>query len=390
VTGEPALVRDSRTWLVYAQLGTWGWFLYGFGPALTLLRDERGFSRTVAGLHGTALATGTLVAALVVAPLAIRFGRARMVWVGLALMCLGILVLCSLPMLPATLAGAMLCSLGGSFVVTCTATALSAAHGESGPAAITEANAVAAGVGAVAPLAVGIAAALGSWRVALLLLLPVVAVLAVLARSTPPLPDRAPPLPAGRQGRLPGRYWVSWLVVTGGVGVEFCLSLWAADLLHQRTELSRAAAAASVTALVAGMFAGRVAGGRLALRYPVDRLLFGALALNAVGFALFWGSTVGALAVAGLLACGLGVSVYWPLGLSRAIAASGGRPDQASARVGIGVAVASGGGPFVLGALADAAGIHVAMLVVPALLVVAAAAVRLSPMRGAQPDQLVA
>ena len=50
------LQRDRRTWLTYGQLGVYGWFLYGFGPALTLLRDEQGFTRTVAGLHGTALA----------------------------------------------------------------------------------------------------------------------------------------------------------------------------------------------------------------------------------------------------------------------------------------------------------------------------------------------
>ena len=80
--------------------------------------------------------------------------------------------------------------------------------------------------------------------------------------------------------------------------------------------------------------------------------------MNAVGFAVFWASTSAPLAVAGLLVCGLGVSLYFPLGLSRAIAVSDGRPDQATARVGVGAALASGVGPFVLGALADAAGIH--------------------------------
>jgi fucose permease len=150
-------------------------------------------------------------------------------------------------------------------------------------------------------------------------------------------------------------------------------------MLHQRTDLSRAAASASVTALVAGMFLGRAAGGWLALRHPVDRLLYGALALNAVGFAVFWGSTSGPVAVTGLLLCGLGVALYFPLGLARSIAASDGRPDHASARVGIGAALASGVGPFALGALADAYGIHTAMLIVPALLVVAALGIRLGP-----------
>ena len=161
------LERDRRTWLTYGQLGVYGWFLYGFGPALTLLRDEQGFTRTVAGLHGTALAVGALLSALTVAALVSRFGRVTMIWTGLVIVCLGILLFTSLTALPATLGGAFLCSFGGSYIVTCTATVLAALHGPSGPAAITEANAVAAGVGAVSPLAVGLAFALGSWRPAL-------------------------------------------------------------------------------------------------------------------------------------------------------------------------------------------------------------------------------
>jgi fucose permease len=226
---------------------------------------------------------------------------------------------------------------------------------------------------------VGVAVVLGSWRSALLVLIPVIALLAVVGRGTPSLRDRGVRATGVPPGRLSRRYWVSWVVVTAGIAVEFCLALWSADMLHQRTDLSRAAASASVTALVGGMFLGRVAGGWLALRHPVDRLLYAALALNAVGFAVFWGSTSGPVAVTGLLACGLGVALYFPLGLARSIAASDGRPDHASARVGVGAALASGAGPFGLGALADVVGIHTAMLVVPALLVVAALGIRFGP-----------
>jgi predicted MFS family arabinose efflux permease len=377
------LDRDRRTWLTYGQLGVYGWFLYGFGPSLTLLRDEQGFSRTVAGLHGTALAVGALVSALTVAALVGLVGRVTMIWAGLAVLCVGILLLTSLTALPATLGGAFLCSFGGSYIVTCTSTVLAAIHGPSGPAAITEANAVAAGVGAVSPLAVGVAVALGSWRPALLVLLPVVVVLAVLSRSVPVPADRGPRRGDAAGPRLSRHYWVTWVVVTAGIGVEFCLTLWAADMLAQRTTLTAAEASAAVTALVAGMCVGRVVGGRLALRLPVDRLLYGALVLNAAGFALFWSSPHPVLAVLGLLGCGLGVALYFPLGLSRAIAASDGQPDRASARVGIGAAVASGAGPFGLGALADATTIHTAMLVVPGLLVVAAIGIRLAPARTA-------
>jgi fucose permease len=375
-------VRDSRTVLTYAQLGIYGYFLYGFGPALTLLRHEQDFSRTVAGLHGTALACGALLSALCVAPLAIRFGRTAMIWFGLVVLCAGVATFTSFTAVPVTLLAAVLCSFGGSFVVTCSSTVLSAVHLGGGAAAITEANAVAASVGAVAPLVVGAADGIGAgWRPAVLLVVPAVGVLALLGRRAARVPRPTAPARTGRAGRLSGHYWVSWVVVTAGIGVEFCLSLWAADLLHERTTLSRAAAAASVTALVAGMAVGRLFGGSLALRVPVDRLMYAAIGVNAVGFALFWSATDSVLAVTGLLVSGLGVALYFPLGLSRVIAASDGRPDQATARVGIGAALASGGGPFALGALADAAGIRVAMLIVPVLLLVAAAGLRLAPYR---------
>ncbi|MDT5106584.1 MAG: hypothetical protein QOI25_4097, partial [Mycobacterium sp.] len=53
----------------------------------------------------------------------------------------------------------------------------------------------------------------------------------------------------------------------------------------------------------------------------------------------------------------------------------------ASARVGLGAALASGGGPFVLGALADQVGIHGAFLVVPVLLLIAALGIRIGAPR---------
>jgi fucose permease len=83
------------------------------------------------------------------------------------------------------------------------------------------------------------------------------------------------------------------------------------------------------------------------------------------------------VALPALVACGVGIALFYPLGVARAIDASEGRPDHASARVGIGASLAAGLGPFLLGALADLAGLHLALLVMPALLVVAAVGLRL-------------
>jgi predicted MFS family arabinose efflux permease len=373
------LDRDRLTWLTYLQLGCYGYFLYGFGPTLSLLRDEQDVSRSVAGLHGTSLALGSLLSALVVAPLVVRFGRTAVMWAGLAGLCAGIAVYTSTTVLAATLLGVFVGAFGGSFVVVSSAPVLSDHHGESGPSAISEANAVAAGVGTVAPVVVGACVGLGlGWRPALLLLLPVVLMLALVGRDV-----RAPRPPertggAERSGRLPRGYWVSWGVVTAGIAVEFCLVLWTAEVLRERAGLAPGPAAAGVTALVAGMAAGRVAGGRLALRWPVDTLLYGAIATTAAGFVALWLTARAAVALPALLVCGLGIALFYPLGIARAIDASEGRPDQASARAGLGAALASGAGPFALGALADVVGLHAALLVVPGLLVVAAVGIRAS------------
>lgn len=370
------LERDRLTWLTYLQLGAYGYFLYGFGPALSLLRDEQGTSRSVAGLHGTALAVGSLVSALVTARLVSRYGRTAVVWAGLLTLAAGISLFTATTALPATLAGALVGSFGGSFVVVLCAPVLIDRHGETGPSAVAEANALAAGVGTLAPLAIGAAVGLGlGWRPGVLVLLPVIAVLGIVGRGV-----RAPRPAAqqvGRQGRLPRHYWIRWVVVTAGIAIEFCLVLWTADVLRERMGLSPGLAAAGVTGIVAGMSAGRLAGGRLALRYPLDALLYAAIGLTSVSFAVFWLTTDAWLAIPALAACGVGIAMFYPLGIARAIDASDGRPDHASARVGIGAALAAGGGPFALGALADLLGLHLALLVVPALLCVAAVGLRL-------------
>jgi MFS family permease len=120
------------------------------------------------------------------------------------------------------------------------------------------------------------------------------------------------------------------------------------------------------------MVAGRLGGAHLARVVSVDALLLASLAVNAAGFALLWLSVTPALALVGIVTCGFGMALQFPLSLTRAVTASLGRPDQAMARISIGEGLATGLGPLSLSLLADAVGIHLAFLLVPALLTVAA------------------
>lgn len=370
------LRRDALTWLTYLLVGCYGYVIYGFGPSVPLLREEQGTSRAVSALHSTALAAGTLIAGAVFAAYVARRGRGASMWTGLGLTCVGVAVytgVVATPPLPVTLAGAALIGLGGSFVINGHAAVLMDHHGAAGPAAISEANATSAGLGIIAPLLLGAGVAAGiGWQPGLLVALGLAAAVA-LALGRVRVPDHreaAPPPP----GRLPGRYWLAWLVLVCCIGVEFALTVWSSEILVERTGVSRGVGTAAVTAILVGFFAGRLAGGRLALRRDPERLLLAAIGTAAAGFAVFWLAGTAWLAMAGLVVAGLGMALHFPLGIARALAASGGRPDLAAARASWSAGVAAGGAPFLLGALADRTGTHRAALIVPVLLAAAAAA----------------
>lgn len=361
--------RDSITRLTYAQLCVFGYFLYAFNPSVSLLREDQDISRGVSALHGTAYAAGGVVVGLLAPRLLRRIGRAAALKVGLIGMVVGILLFTCTTALPVTLFGALVGGAAGALMQNCTATVLSDHHGAGGPTAIAEANAVAAGVGVLAPLVVGAAAATAlGWRVGLLLTVPFALVMLYRSRNEvlPAGDDSSREDEPGR--RLPMAYWPAWGVTILCVAVEFSMTIWASDLLKQRAGASDGVAAAAVTAVVLGLSLGRTFGSRLTLKYSVETLLFGTFVVAAAGFAVFWISTVLWISVLGLFIVGTGLALQYPLGLARAIAASGGMPDAAAARASLGVGLSTGVAPFLLGSFADAFGTHRAYLLVPCLL----------------------
>ena len=516
--------------LLYAQLAVWGFFLYGFGPVVPLLRDEQGVSATLAGLHGTGLAAGIVIAGALFAPATRRLGRGGTIWTGLAGVAAMTALLWVARPLPLTLAVAVVVSVFGSFVVNGVNAALSDHHGDAAPAALSEANAAAAFTGVVAPLVIGASVSAGlGWRPALSLVVALIAgvvALAVLLRARVPsaplvgqrpaaargssggaaspvrggvvrssseaaapssavgdtsgVESRAAGLPSavspdsasdgpssaapassspqttpvlspaagdagdvgspasslsgslppawslpgssspgslppaslsplasppqsrlglaarlrrlavvsrvagGSQtevsggagataGRLPKAYWIALILLSATASIEVCFSLWAVDVLRDHAGMASGPAAASFAAVLAGMLAGRLAAGRVALRVPPTVLLFVAFALTMLGFAVFWLSSAGWLAVAGLFVVGLGIAVQYPLVISLALAAARGQTDRASGLTSYPVAFGFGVSPVILGALADTAGPHLAFLVMPPFIAAAAA-----------------
>jgi MFS family permease len=375
----PRLVRDRLTWLTYVQLAVWCYFLYGFGPVVPLLRDEQHTTRTVASLHGTAFAVGAIVGAATIPGLVRRLGRGRLIWYGLTGVSLAAAGLWVSHSLALTLTFATIGSYFGGCVVNAAVATLADHHGAAGSASITEANAAAAASGLLAPLVVGGAVSAGfGWRagLAVVMLLTALLGLAAMALGIPaPVPRRDVAAEGQRRRPMPRAFRLAFASLFATCSVEVCLNLWAADLLRIRTHVSPGLATAALSAILAGMFVGRLAGGRLVLRRRPTRVLLGALVLSAAGFTVFWLATAPWLGIVGLALCGLGNATHYPLGIALAVASSAGQADLAAARAAYAIGLAFGLAPFLLGGLADGVGPHLAFLVLPGFLAASAVAV---------------
>jgi fucose permease len=292
-------------------------------------------------------------------------------FVAFAIVTVGLTCLVATPGAALTVPSTLLTGVGGALGLNAVNPVLSDHHGDLGPGAIGEANAVASTAGVVAPLGVGPAVALGlTWRGATLFTLPLLVVASVLLVRTPAVPAFAPRVAHGEEasGPPPRAFWFAWGLLIACVGTEFCCTFWAADQLRSHVGLGAGAASASVSALLLGMAAGRYSSVPLTARWSVDRLLIVAIAFALGGWAVMWTATTVVVALLGLVLLGLGLALQFPLSLVRTMAESGGRPDTANALASLGIGLASGIAPFALGALADQVGSHNGFLLVPALL----------------------
>ena len=377
-----APVRDRPTWIAYVQLSSYAWFLYAFGATQALLRDEQGTSRSVAALHGTSLALGGLVAALLASRVIDRWGRGRVMRLTAIGTAGGILVY-TVPggTLPVTLAGAMIATFFGTFLLIAVNAFLLDHHGAAGPSSLTEANAMGSLAGLLGPLAIGLGAAtvLG-WRVGMWVVVVALVLVEVWrGRDIAVFGTRREAEEEDPTGRLPRRVLWSLAAIVCFLGAEFSLTFWGADLLRVRCDFGPAAAAAALGSVTGGMLVGRLLGARLAERIPTETLLKGSVVCALAAFVIAWSFTAWPLVLLGLFLTGASISVQWPLGVARVVRHSGGLTNRAAAYASVAAAVAGGIAPFALGVLSDAAGIHLAFLLVPLFLVLALAILVIKP-----------
>lgn len=355
-------LRDRETLFAYASLGLLGWFVYGFGASLTLLRDDQGLTRVAASILSTALAVGGITGSISAARFVERWGRGPLLRTGALLLATGTAIYISGGPLWWTALGPFLGSLGASWSAVGASAFLEAHQGAAADAAITEGNVTASVASLLATFAVGVAATtvLG-WRAGMAILVVIAIVLEILrGRRLAPFDVGSTAERVAPKSRLPGLMWWAIATLILLTSVELTLLQWGADLLREQGGLGAAAASASISAIVTGMIIGRLVGSRIVERVSGERVFAGAIILAAAGFTFTLLVSGPVLMIVGFLITGAGIGMHFPLGISRAMRASAGQPDRAAGWTSAGIGVVSGIAPFALAALADSWGIRAA------------------------------
>lgn len=360
--------RDTPTWLSYAMLGCFTFWLYAFGPAVTLLRDELDFSYTVLGLYEVFWSGGAALAGAVFAWAGRRLARKVLLWGSALATAIGAGLFSLASGVPATLLSAGAFGAGGTMLLAVVQAVLSDRHGSRRDQALTEAN-VGAGASAVfAPMILGALAATAlTWRAAFAL--PAVVLLVLYLRyRRQPLPARAEDHADGRAGGLSLACWLLVVLTAISSAIEFCLVYFGPQvLIHDGW--TAAAASTAMSSNLAGILAGRLLGAGLTRRpgHSVT-LLYASLALTMASVVLFWLVAQPIVAVVALFLTGVGIANLYPLALSLALEAADGQEDRANARSQLVLGVLAAAFPFLLGSLADHFGLTTGFALEPVLI----------------------
>ncbi|NND85228.1 MAG: MFS transporter [Acidimicrobiia bacterium] len=360
--------RDRLTVLLYACIVAFGLAIAALGPAVPPLRADLGISRTVAGLHFTALASGSVAVGLIGSRLVAWLGRKRVLQSGLVGLMVGPMGLVLGQSAVVTVLAAFAYGFAANLVFLVVNGVLSDHHGEGRATALAEANAVAATAFMLPGLLIGGLVATGlTWRLAFAA--PIVVALALLR----PVSNRSYPgasLEATEEG---GRYLPGFAATVSALGmsvaIEWSMASWAAE------QLVEVGTPVAVAAVGAAIFYGTVAVGRamvvpLTRRFDEGRLLIVSLVVTAAGATAFWLGESTIWVMSGVVLGGLGVSYQFPLLASVMFAKAPGRTNAASARISLVGGSAVLLAPLTLGVWADARGLGEALSGILVLVVV--------------------
>jgi MFS family permease len=372
--GAPGLRRDAATWYAYLLLAYFTYVTSIQGNIIPYLKAELNLSYTEVSLHPSALALGFVVAGVLGDSVVARFGRSRVMVAGAYGSAAGMLLLSLAPAAWASIGACLVTGGFGAFIPATVSAILSDLHGPRRGIAYAEANALCYVFAIMAPLIIGVAAAVGvNWRVGLFAAA-LAAVLIVRVYRGVRLPEQPRHVATDAAVPLPPAFWAYWSMLGFGVALEFSALLWAPAYFGKVVGLSPAAAAIAAGVFFAAMLVSRTVLVRLVAMFSGRRVFVAAAAVVVVGFLAYWGgASVAPLAIVGLFVIGLGTGPFYALGTDFCMRAAGAASARGSARIVIAPGIAILLNPPLLGAIADRAGLHTAQVMLPVFVLAALA-----------------
>lgn len=367
--------RDTATWVSFAALFAFGVLNALLGPALPYLRQVEHISYVTGALHQAAFAIGGTTAGILASRL--EMPRRRAIVVGLVGAAAAGVLLGYGHVLPLTLVAALLVSAFGTTALIRMWALLSDLHHQQRAVAMTEGEISVSLAGILTPAVVSVCAATWvGWQFSFVIVF-VVVVVAAAAVGMTQLPRPRPPQ-AARAADETGHHSPRRTLTTifAVVGLEFTLSFWAASYLHDDVGVAQDTAVAMVSALYAANLVGRLVASRLARRLSTALVLRLSLATALAGLPMLLLAGNVVVAGIGLFVTGMGIGGTFPLASALHVAASHRTADAALGQILTLAGLGQIACPLIAGALAQVSDLRVSLLVLPALVLLAAATVR--------------
>lgn len=362
--------RDFPTRVAYAQLAAFGWFIFGMGPSMQFLREDLGLTRTVLSLHNIVGSIGSIGAGLFTAAIIRRVGRGQLSrWASISLI-VGIALYLG-PSIIFTLPGAFLCGFAGITILQCTSAFLNGHQGAAAPASISEVNALAAGVGLMSPFVIGAFVKIDlGWRSGIAIGAFALIVVELwrgrdVSAWGAPRSNEEHDEKHDAPGKMPSSFWWACFALAFTTACESSVLTWGPELLHTQAGFTPATSTQSLGLVVGAMGIGRWYGSFLMSKFDVEKIYRVSLTGALLTFFVVWSSHNQALTLVALFVFGSMISVHFPLGITRLMRASHGRPDRGTANSSIVSGIAAGFAPFLVAAVGDATTITAAFLLVP-------------------------
>lgn len=372
---DDRVFRDRQTYFLFAAFAVNGYASNGMAAILDPLRHELGVSPTFISLYPTTFAVALILVGLFAGWVVPRFGHRVTMTASIVLTLIGAIGLAT-PWVATTLLAVGLLGIGGGLRSNVVPVAFTARYGRRANAVFSEATGWASAAAVVAPFAVAAAIALaGAWRLGYVgpLLLGCLALLAWTLRlrlAEPGTVQRVASAEGKEMG--PGRMRWRWMDLVLAVAIEFATMFWAATALREWHGVSEAQAPALMALYVIGMVVTRLIATPLTKGRRPSSVVLWSCAVAVAGFFIFWAAPGPVLAAIGLFISGLGVGLLAPMATARLVVAWPRSPDLAAARGTLAIGMAVGVAPFALAALASVSTLHLAYLLVPAMIVIIA------------------